>query len=50
MNLPWTHAGLPALNLPNGTIGGLPVGLQLAGWWNADEELLQWASEIERVI
>jgi Asp-tRNA(Asn)/Glu-tRNA(Gln) amidotransferase A subunit family amidase len=50
MNLPWTHAGLPALNLPNGTIGGLPAGLQLAGRWGADEELLQWASEIERMI
>ncbi|MGQ0601205.1 MAG: amidase [Anaerolineales bacterium] len=50
MNLPWTHAGLPALNIPSGTLGGLPVGLQLAGRWNADEELLQWATEIERLI
>jgi Asp-tRNA(Asn)/Glu-tRNA(Gln) amidotransferase A subunit family amidase len=50
MNLPWTHAGLPALNVPCGTIGGLPAGLQLAGRWSHDEELLQWASEIERVI
>lgn len=50
MNLPWTHAGLPVLNLPSGRLAGLPVGLQLAGRWNADEELLQWALEIEKLI
>jgi Asp-tRNA(Asn)/Glu-tRNA(Gln) amidotransferase A subunit family amidase len=50
MNLPWTQAGLPALNLPNGQINGLPVGLQLVGGWQKDEELLAWAKEIEHLI
>ncbi len=51
MNLPWTHAGLPALNLPSGqNAEGLPLGLQLTGRWRADEKLLAWAMEIEKVI
>ncbi len=51
MNLPWTHAGLPALNLPAGrNADGLPLGLQLAAHWYADEMLLAWAVEIERAI
>lgn len=50
MNLPWTQAGLPAINLPSGNINGLPVGLQLIGGWQKDEELLQWAKLIESVI
>lgn len=50
MNLPWTQAGLPALNLPSGKINGLPVGLQLIGGWHQDEELLHWAQQIERLI
>jgi Asp-tRNA(Asn)/Glu-tRNA(Gln) amidotransferase A subunit family amidase len=51
MNLPWTHAGLPALNLPSGrNAEGLPLGLQLTGRWRGDEHLLAWATEIERVI
>ncbi len=50
MNLPWTHAGLPALSLPAGEIAGLPVGLQLVGHFGADEQLLAWAVEIEKVI
>lgn len=41
MNLPWTHAGLPALALPAGTNpAGLPMGLQLVAGWMKDEELL----------
>ncbi|MGH2521587.1 MAG: amidase [Anaerolineales bacterium] len=51
MNLPWTHAGLPALNLPSGrNTDGLPLGLQLAGRWWADEQLLAWAGEIDGVL
>lgn len=50
MNLSWTQAGLPALNLPSGKINGLPVGLQLIGGWHKDEELLAWAQLIEKVI
>ncbi|MGH2593752.1 MAG: amidase [Anaerolineae bacterium] len=51
MNLPWTHSGLPTLNLPAGcNEAGLPMGLQVAARWYADEALLVWATEIERVI
>jgi Asp-tRNA(Asn)/Glu-tRNA(Gln) amidotransferase A subunit family amidase len=48
MNLPWTHSGLPAVNLPRGrAANGLPLGLQLAGRWQADERLLAWAERLE---
>jgi Asp-tRNA(Asn)/Glu-tRNA(Gln) amidotransferase A subunit family amidase len=51
MNLPWSHAGLPALNLPSGAdSSGLPLGLQLSGRWYADELLLSWAEKIEQVL
>jgi Asp-tRNA(Asn)/Glu-tRNA(Gln) amidotransferase A subunit family amidase len=51
MNLPWTQAGLPALNLPSGTDeAGLPFGLQLIGRWGQDELLLNWAENIEKVL
>jgi Asp-tRNA(Asn)/Glu-tRNA(Gln) amidotransferase A subunit family amidase len=41
MNLPWTHAGLPAVSLPAGAgPGGLPLGLQLAGGFGMDEGLI----------
>jgi Asp-tRNA(Asn)/Glu-tRNA(Gln) amidotransferase A subunit family amidase len=51
MNLPWSHAGLPALTLPSGVAAsGLPLGLQLAGRWSADELLLSWAEEVEQVL
>jgi Asp-tRNA(Asn)/Glu-tRNA(Gln) amidotransferase A subunit family amidase len=51
MNLPWTQAGLPAVNLPCGrNADGLPLGLQLAGRWREDERLLGWAAVVEKVI
>jgi Asp-tRNA(Asn)/Glu-tRNA(Gln) amidotransferase A subunit family amidase len=51
MNLPWTHAGLPALNLPSGTNpDGLPMGLQLVGRWMEDEALLARAVHIEDAL
>jgi Asp-tRNA(Asn)/Glu-tRNA(Gln) amidotransferase A subunit family amidase len=47
MNLPWTYAGLPALNLPAGfAANGLPLGLQLVAGWQEDEKLLDWANWI----
>ena len=50
MNLPWTHAGMPALNLPTGLSGAsLPQGLQLVGRYGQDEFLLAWAGELEGV-
>lgn len=51
MNLPWTHAGLPALCLPAGRgAEGMPMGLQIVGRWHKDEDLLQWGYELARVL
>lgn len=46
MNLPWTHAGVPALTVPAGTADGLPVGLQCTTRFGADERLLAWGDVI----
>ena len=51
MNLPWTQAGLPVVNLPAGkNQDGLPLGLQLVGNWYKDESLLFWARDLEKVV
>ncbi len=51
MNLPWTHSGLPVINLPAGMNGsGLPMGLQVIGRWYEDEALLVWAEEMESTL
>jgi Asp-tRNA(Asn)/Glu-tRNA(Gln) amidotransferase A subunit family amidase len=50
MNIPWTHAGLPAISLPAGEREGLPLGLQLAARWREDELLLAFAAEIESAL
>jgi Asp-tRNA(Asn)/Glu-tRNA(Gln) amidotransferase A subunit family amidase len=51
MNLPWTHAGLPAIALPAGRArNGLPLGLQVAGKFMADEQLVAWAESIAVVL
>lgn len=43
MNLPWTHAGMPAITLPAGkATNGLPLGLQFVAPFGADEKLLAW--------
>ena len=48
MQLPWTHAGLPAVTLPRGTAAnGLPLGLQLVARFMDDERLLAWATHLE---
>jgi len=47
MNLPWTHAGMPAITLPSGHApNGLPLGLQLVAATMADEKLLSWAEKL----
>jgi Asp-tRNA(Asn)/Glu-tRNA(Gln) amidotransferase A subunit family amidase len=51
MNLPWTNAGLPTINLPAGLArNGLPLGLQLAGGWQKDEQLFAWAEQIAAAL
>jgi Asp-tRNA(Asn)/Glu-tRNA(Gln) amidotransferase A subunit family amidase len=51
MCLPWTQIGFPAINIPTTkNEENLPLGLQLVGKWNADESLLAWAEEIEKVV
>lgn len=50
MGLPWTHAHLPAISIPAGTIGGLPIGLQLAGTPGGDEALLAVARWVELAL
>jgi Asp-tRNA(Asn)/Glu-tRNA(Gln) amidotransferase A subunit family amidase len=51
MSLPWTHAGLPALVVPAGASEeGLPMGVQLAARFGADEELLAHGRELEKAL
>lgn len=48
MNVPWTHAGLPVLCLPMDTVrGGLPLGVQAAGRFGCDAELMALAPLLE---
>lgn len=46
MNLPWTHAGVPAMTLPAGWVDDLPVGLQLITQYDHDERLFSYAKQI----
>ena len=49
MNLPWSQAGLPAVSLPlRCGEGELPLGLQVCGRWQADEEVLAWSQGLEK--
>lgn len=50
MGLPWSYTGLPSVALPAGSLGGLPLGLQLVGGYRADEQLLAWAADIAAVL
>jgi Asp-tRNA(Asn)/Glu-tRNA(Gln) amidotransferase A subunit family amidase len=51
MNLPWTHAGLPAVTIPSGTSSnGLPLGLQISGRFAADEYLLHSVAGVESIL
>lgn len=51
MNLPWTHAGVPAVTLPCGVAAnGLPLGLQLSARFGDDERLLAWAERLEGLL
>jgi Asp-tRNA(Asn)/Glu-tRNA(Gln) amidotransferase A subunit family amidase len=51
MNIPWTQAGMPAVCLPAGrNAAGLPMGLQVAARWWADEALQAWARGLEETL
>ena len=47
MNLPWTHAGMPAITIPAGRAqSGMPLGMQLIAPFEADEQLMAWAKQV----
>lgn len=47
MNLPWTHTGLPTITVPaSKTDDGLPLGVQFAGRFGADEDVVRWSHGI----
>jgi Asp-tRNA(Asn)/Glu-tRNA(Gln) amidotransferase A subunit family amidase len=51
MNLPWNHARVPVLGIPAGfNTDGLPMGLQIAGHWDGDAELLAWGLELQKAL
>lgn len=47
---PWNLSGLPAISIPCGLHGGLPVGLQLVGPAFGERKLLAIANEIARIF
>jgi Asp-tRNA(Asn)/Glu-tRNA(Gln) amidotransferase A subunit family amidase len=50
MNLPWTNAGVPALTVPCGRVGDLPLGLQVVAPFGDDEALLAWGEDIAAAV
>jgi Asp-tRNA(Asn)/Glu-tRNA(Gln) amidotransferase A subunit family amidase len=50
MNIPWTHAGMPVVTVPSGTLESMPLGLQLVARAGADEELFMWAARVEDAL
>lgn len=51
MQLPWSNAGLPTLNMKSGTAENrLPLSLQLAARWNQDEVLFAIGKNIESIL
>lgn len=50
MNLPWTHAGTPALTVPCGRVGDLPLGLQCVSPFGTDESLLAWGESVADAV
>jgi len=50
-SLPWTNAGIPTLVLPTcQTVDGMPVGIQLAAPFWADEKLLALGAVVEACL
>jgi len=51
MSLPWTHAGMPEVNLPAGRAqNGLPLSLQFIAPFGEDEALLSWVQVLEGIF
>ncbi|MFK7805303.1 MAG: amidase [Anaerolineae bacterium] len=51
MQLPWTNAGLPTLNMKSSEAeNGLPLSLQMAARWNQDEVLFAIGKNIEAIL
>jgi len=51
MSLPWTHAGMPVVNLPAGySRNKLPLSLQFIAPFGEDEALLSWAQVLEGIF
>jgi aspartyl-tRNA(Asn)/glutamyl-tRNA(Gln) amidotransferase subunit A len=48
--VPMSLAGIPAISIPCGLSGGLPVGLQLAGAAFSENKLLDAAHALERAL
>ena len=49
MNLPWTYIGVPTLSVPYGfNSSNLPLGLQIAGAFGKDEELIAYSKFLHR--
>ena len=48
--VPMSLAGIPAISIPCGLSGGLPVGLQIAGPALSDSALLDAAHALEQAI
>lgn len=47
-NAPWTFLGMPTVSLPFAwTPDGLPLAIQLTGWWNGESKLLGEAAALE---
>jgi Asp-tRNA(Asn)/Glu-tRNA(Gln) amidotransferase A subunit family amidase len=50
-NAPWTYSGVPVVTIPCGrTDDGLPIGLQLVGPHNDEQQLLVAAAWCEKVL
>ncbi len=50
LTVPMSLAGIPAISIPSGLSGGLPVGFQLAGPAFSESRLLDAAYALERAI
>lgn len=50
MQLPFTMAGLPTLNIPYGMVDGLPMALQFVGRFGTDEDVIAFGYGLERAL